>query len=674
MGAALLAACGLPSANTPAPVLVEPTVRPTAAASAPTAQAAAGSDLIFHNGVLLTMDESQPSASAIHIQGETIASVGSDASVLAEVGPQTLVVDLGGRTLMPGFVDAHSHYFGRKDFFPTADEAQDAALAQGITTTAEFYVEEAMLDELQALEASGGLRLRLSAYLSWNTGCGDQLGGWYLDHPAVRTPGKKLWINGVKIFTDGGSCNVPAVSFEYPGGYGHGDPYFSVTELESVIRELDGAGYQLAIHAIGDRALDVVLQAYTDVLHGVNPRHHRIEHNAVLRPDQLPLYTQAGAVATLLAPFQTCASLGDPSRFRYLMPESYKTWEWPWRDLLDANPNVHFAWHADMPIFTTDVFQHLYGFVTRNQVAEDGTICQAPDWLARNALTVDEALRLMTSGAAYALQREAEVGSLTAGKFADVIILSENPQAIPSTELKGLKVLMTMVGGTVEYCAERMEALCPSTAAAAPTAQQGPSIPFRDDFEGALDPGWSWYQGEAPGWTLSNMPGWLRLNLSTGSFFGDVPPANLLIRPAPLGDFDLKAWLRFSPVRNFELAGLVVVFDEASVLQFGRGFCEVPSAGAGCIGDGLYFDSIQNGSPVGGNFATQSLLGVDYLLRLQRQGNTYDAAYSTDGSSWVPLGIHTVDRPPVSMGLIAAQAETPGNFADFDYVELTAGP
>jgi hypothetical protein len=169
------------------------------------------------------------------------------------------------------------------------------------------------------------------------------------------------------------------------------------------------------------------------------------------------------------------------------------------------------------------------------------------------------------------------------------------------------------------------------------------------------------------------MPGWLRLNLSTGSFFGDVPPSNLLIRPAPSGDFDLKAWLRFSPVRNFELAGLVVVFDEASVLQFGRGFCEVPGS-AECVGDGLYFDNIQGGSPVGGNFAAPSLLGVDYLLRLQRQGNTYDAAYSTDGSTWVPLGSHTVDRPPISMGLIAAQAETPGNFADFDYVELTAGP
>jgi len=200
------------------------------------------------------------------------------------------------------------------------------------------------------------------------------------------------------------------------------------------------------------------------------------------------------------------------------------------------------------------------------------------------------------------------------------------------------------------------------------------SSAFRDDFNGTLDPGWSWYQDDSPGWTLSNMSGWLRLNLSTGSFFHATPPANLLLRPAPSGDFELETWLRFSPYRNFEIAGLVVVFDDHSVLQFGRGFCEVPSAAAGCIGDGLYFDNIQNNAAVGGSFATQSYLGVDYLLRLQRQGNSYVASFTPDNAPGGNLGTHTVEKSPVSIGLIAAQAETAGNYADFDYVEITDGP
>ncbi|MCJ7512182.1 MAG: hypothetical protein MUO23_04355 [Anaerolineales bacterium] len=211
----------------------------------------------------------------------------------------------------------------------------------------------------------------------------------------------------------------------------------------------------------------------------------------------------------------------------------------------------------------------------------------------------------------------------------------------------------------------------PTQPATAPTAiPQLASSGFRDDFNGALDPGWTWYQNDAPGWTLSNMPGWLRLNLSKGSFFSATPPANVLVRPAPPGDFDLQTWLRFSPFGNFEIAGLVVIFDDHSVLQLGRGFCRVPSGSDGCLGDGLYFDNIQNSTPVGGNFATPSSLGVDYLFRLERQSDSYAATYSTDGSTWVPLGTHSVDRNPVSVGLIAAQAKTAGNFADFDWFEI----
>jgi len=656
---------GPPDDGAPPPTVAAPAPRPTTDGTATAPQAVAGGDIIFHNGTILTMDEAQPTASAIHIRGERIEALGDDASILAGAGPQTLVVDLGGRTLMPGFVDAHSHYFGRGDFFPTADQAQDAALAQGITTTAEFYVEESLLGELQALEASGGLRLRLSAYLSWNTGCGDPLGSWYLDYPAVRTPGKKLWINGVKIFTDGGSCNVPAVSFEYPGGYGQGDLYFSAAELESLIRELDGAGYQVAIHAIGDRALDVVLQAYTDVLHGVNPRRHRIEHNAVLRPDQLPLYTQAGAVATLLAPFQTCVTIGDPSRFRYLVPESHQSWEWPWRDLLDANPNVHFAWHGDMPIFTTDVFQHLYGFVTRNQVAEDGTICQAPDWLARNALSVDEALELMTMGAAYALDRDDEVGSLTPGKFADLIVLSGNPEAIPPADLKDLKVLMTMVGGAVEYCADGMQALCPAATAAT-------SAGFRDDFDSAsLDEGWSWIREDPAAGSLAERPGWLRLSTEDFALLRAGGDAPLLVHPAPDGDFEILTRLDFAPSANFHFAGLLVYQDDDHFVALGRAFCGVVPP---CVGDGVYLDNDEAGlAGTSETLAAGSLpAGEPIWLRLIRQGGIYTGSWSADGEAWTPVGSTTANFVPTDVGLVAATSASgaASASAEFDFFEL----
>jgi predicted amidohydrolase YtcJ len=646
--------------------VVEPTsTQPPAAIATHTPDpAAAGGDVVFHNGAILTMNAEAPRASAIHIRGDRIVSVGDEASILAEAGPQTRIVDLGGLSLMPGFVDAHSHMFGEVPADPDHTQVQDLLLSHGITTTAEMHVDEGMLQRLQELDA----RAALSLYLIYTNACGDPVGDWYTRYAPTRRPGEMLRVGGIKIFADGGSCNVPAVTFEYPGGYGQGDLYFTADELTAVIRQLDQAGYQVAVHALGDRALDVVLEAYTSVLHGVNPRRHRIEHNAVLRPDQLPRYSQAGAVATIFGPFQTCITLGDRSRFRYLVPESHQTWEWPWRHLLDANPDVHFAWHGDMPgVFTTDVFQHLYGFVTRNQIAEDGTICQAPEWLASNALTVDEALHLMTLGAAYALDRDQEVGSLEPGKFADVIVLSGNPLEVDVSRLADLQVLMTMVGGRVEYCAEGQQRLCPS-AGPGPTATSAsePMILFRDDFDGALAPGWFWLQENPARWSLAAAPGWLRIDLSSGGFLTGAP-TNVLLRDAPAsGDFELRTRVRVAPSRNFELAGLLVRLDDGSILQFGRGFCDVGA----CVGDGYYFDNLQRGVPVGSNYATPAYGGTEELLRLVRQGNRYTAYYQVDDSTWIEVGSHSVDVLPEAGGLIAAQATAPGAYAEFDWFEV----
>jgi beta-xylosidase len=199
------------------------------------------------------------------------------------------------------------------------------------------------------------------------------------------------------------------------------------------------------------------------------------------------------------------------------------------------------------------------------------------------------------------------------------------------------------------------------------------SSAFRDDFDGTMDLGWSWFKSPEPGYSLTHTPGWLRLNLSPGSFFGATAPENVLIRPAPGGDFDLTTYLRFSPHNNFELAGLAVMFDDTSILQFGRGFCYTDGTSPACLGDGLYFDNIQNGAPVGGNFSTPAALGLDYVLRLQRQGSTYTASSSTDGANWTTLGSHTVDKVPASIGLIAAQSTVASPYADFDYFEMTSG-
>jgi beta-xylosidase len=204
-----------------------------------------------------------------------------------------------------------------------------------------------------------------------------------------------------------------------------------------------------------------------------------------------------------------------------------------------------------------------------------------------------------------------------------------------------------------------------------PSEPQMASSAFRDDFDGTMDIAWTWFKGPEPGYSLTHTPGWLRLNLSPGSFLSATPPENLLLRPAPGASFDLSTYLRFSPHNNFEIAGLVVVFDDDSVLQFGRGGCFLEAPTPSCIGDGLYFDNLQDGSPVGGNFASPAALGLDYSLRLQRTGNTYTASYTDSSGGSGTLGSHTVDGTPVSIGLIAAQATVAQPYADFDYFEMS---
>jgi predicted amidohydrolase YtcJ len=125
---------------------------------------------------------------------------------------------------------------------------------------------------------------------------------------------------------------------------------------------------------------------------------------------------------------------------------------------------LHVTWHGDDPwIGPVSPILELHNMITRTEIDADGvSLCQPPDWLAATALTVEEALPLMTREAAYAIFREEEIGSLKPGKLADLIILSNNPLAVDPDAIKDITLSMTMVGGQVVYCAPGQETLCPS--------------------------------------------------------------------------------------------------------------------------------------------------------------------------------------------------------------------
>ncbi|MFQ6099992.1 MAG: amidohydrolase [Anaerolineae bacterium] len=411
-------------------------------------------------------------------------AVGNYVDILALQGPQTRVVDLAGRILLPGFVDGHTHILWRGR---TLDESQDVALRFGFTSVTEMWADEPFLEELMQAEQSGQLRLRVNVFASYNDGIlqdGEKVfvRAWYPENDPILDSDRMLRIPGIKVFVDGGSGGgrgCPALSEPYEPdfvatdwfkgqcGSDRGDLYWTQEEINQVVADAQAAGYRVAFHAMGDQGIETSLNAIEFALDGQpNERYrHQIQHNALIRPDLLERYADLDILASLRGYFNTCDQSGYVT---YHGPHRY---EWNANRYRLPGLGVHvyietdFTWDVD----PTDTYWsrnpnsmlQLYGLVTRQQVNKDGTICTPEPWLVPHAISVEQALRIMTIEPAYAVSQEDVIGTLEPGKYADLVILSGNPMAVDPNTIKDLEVWMTMVGGNVEYCAPGQEGLCP---------------------------------------------------------------------------------------------------------------------------------------------------------------------------------------------------------------------
>jgi hypothetical protein len=433
-------------------------------------------DQILINANIITMNPDLPKAKALAISAGRIMLVGSIEDVMVLADDNTVVMDVEGKTVLPGFVDAHNHLLSEAIVSgdKTLEEAQEYGLVNGITSMADMSVGPSVIEPLRAFGNSGLLKIRTSLYLSYSDACGRSLGDWYLDYPVDLDPSHMMRIPGVKIFTDGWTCSMlPAFTFSIPN-VSHRSPNGNLLvepdRLYNSLIELQGNGYQAAVHALGDLAVENSLDTFDKLLSDKeNVLRHRMEHNMYIRPELLSRYGDIGVLPVIWdskACFIENALSVHPSKIietnNYVLEEKAHSWINPWRSLIDANPGLNVAYHSDESWGISTPFLDLYSLVTRNETPffDNEYLCEAKDWLRGESLSVKEALRIMTMGSAYSLFMDEHIGSLEKGKFADLIVASDDPMQIKPDQLKDIKVLLTIVNGNAEYCSEGYSGYC----------------------------------------------------------------------------------------------------------------------------------------------------------------------------------------------------------------------
>jgi predicted amidohydrolase YtcJ len=254
-----------------------------------------------------------------------------------------------------------------------------------------------------------------------------------------------LWIRAIKLYADGalgsrGAALLAPYSDE-PSNSG-----LLVSRPEHIRAWAETAlksGFQINVHAIGDRGNRIVLDAFDSALHKFPKADHRfrIEHAQVLSEQDIPRFARLGVIPSMQATHQTSDMRWAEDR---VGPQRIRG-AYAWRSLL--NTGVIIPNGTDFPVEEVNPLLTFHAAVTR----QDPTNWPAGGWFPEQKMTREEALQSMTIWAAYAGFQESMLGSLTPGKYADFVVLSKDIMRVPDTEILGTRVLSTWVGGKRVY-------------------------------------------------------------------------------------------------------------------------------------------------------------------------------------------------------------------------------
>ena len=254
-----------------------------------------------------------------------------------------------------------------------------------------------------------------------------------------------LKIGGLKGYVDG-SLGSHTAAFLEPFSDAPNDRGLLVNtaeDLEVWTAAADAAGLQVAVHAIGDRAIRLQLDVFERVAkqNSSRDRRFRIEHAQHIAPDDIPRFAKLGVIASM----QPYHAIDDGRWAERVIGARRSETTYAFRSLLDASAAMAFG--SDWFVAPPTPLEGIFAAVTRRTL--DGK--HPKGWVPTQKISVEEALRAYTSAAAFAAFSEKSLGSLQAGKLADLVVLDRNLYETPGEDLAKAGVVLTMVGGRVTY-------------------------------------------------------------------------------------------------------------------------------------------------------------------------------------------------------------------------------
>ena len=321
-----------------------------------------------------------------------------------------------------------------------ADLAQEEALSKGLTSFQDAGSSFATVDVLREMAEDGSLKIRLWVMLrASNADLAEGLG----DYKIIGAGDDRLTVRAIKRSIDGALGSHGAWLLE---------PYNDMPETSGLPRDIEGIyetaalamehGFQLGVHAIGDRGNRVVLDIYEEAF-AENPDQEdvrwRIEHAQHLHPEDVPRFGELGVIASM----QGVHATSDGPWILPRLGEERAEWgAYVWQDIMEAGGIVSNG--TDAPVEDVDPLASYYATVSR--MMNTGEVFYPEQRMSRL-----EALKSYTINVAYAGHEEDIKGSLELGKLADVTVLTKDIMTIPENEILSTEIAYTIVGGEVMY-------------------------------------------------------------------------------------------------------------------------------------------------------------------------------------------------------------------------------